>query len=102
MTAASDKPRSTASDRPTLAPFLSRHDGVSLIVLVLSTGEFHVCNETARIVLGMCDGLRTTDQIVHDVGQAFAVDESVIRAEITSTISHFVASEILAIGGAKQ
>ncbi|MGD0379125.1 MAG: PqqD family peptide modification chaperone [Acidimicrobiales bacterium] len=46
-----------------------------LIVYQESTDRVHHLNPTAAVVLGMCDGTHTVEEIARVVGETFAVGE---------------------------
>jgi hypothetical protein len=70
------RPDPMAQELPKMAEGLDiteTEDG--LIVYQESTDRVHHLNPTAAVVLGLCDGTRTVQEIARVVGETFALDE---------------------------
>jgi len=54
-----------------------------------------ILNGTASDVWLLCDGTRSTDEIVELLASSYGVDAGQIKGEVTATIDQFVAAGLL-------
>lgn len=63
--------------------FQNMGDGEGAVVLQLSSGQLHVCNDTASEFLTVLDGKRTFDMAVGALEEKFDVDPAVLRVDLS-------------------
>jgi PqqD family protein of HPr-rel-A system len=54
-----------------------------------TTGELHHLNPSATIVLSLCDGTRSVDDMATEVSEAFTVAREEVYAQVSAALQSF-------------
>lgn len=76
----------TDTSRKPVAMAHGRDLGDEYLIYDRPNDRVHVLNATAREILLLCDGGRTTDQIVAAVVEKYGVDEEIARHDTEQTL----------------
>lgn len=90
-----DTPRSSML-RPKRRPDIRTRLVEGETVVLDRREEFiHQFNKTATYIWERCDGLRTSDEITHELCQAFEVDYPTARRDVLATVETLRRSKLL-------
>ena len=90
-----DAPRSSML-RPKRRPDIQTRLVEGETVVLDRREEFiHQFNKTATYIWERCDGLRTSDEITHELCQAFEVDYPTARRDVLATVETLRRSKLL-------
>lgn len=76
--------------------FQNMGEGEGAVVLQLSTGQLHTCNDTTSEFLTILDGKRTFDLVVSSLEEKFDVDPVVLRADLSELAERLLAEGVIA------
>jgi pyrroloquinoline quinone biosynthesis protein D len=89
----------SGTDRPRLAPGVRlRWEGSDGEYLLLSSESELRLNETAALVLALCDGVRTVDELVGELGTRFPGEpEGRVKREALDLLANLTSRGLLSV-----
>src|SRR5579883_2430397 len=69
--------------------------GGEVIVHDVASGQIHIINKTAALVLDLCDGDRTIDDVAAEFQQACDIDRSRAESDVREVVEQFIRSGIV-------
>ncbi|MFK7956154.1 MAG: PqqD family protein [Lysobacterales bacterium] len=68
-----------------------------LIVLDGDNGQVHKLNPTAAMILELCDGALSAEEIAAEVASACDVDVSLITDDVRATLAEFAEKDLISL-----
>ena len=64
--------------------------GDEFIVFDVAEDRVHVLNSTARMILLLCDGARTVEDLAMAFAETYRLDEATARKDVTDTLAQLL------------
>ena len=75
--------------------FQNMGEGEGAVVLQLSTGQLHTCNDTTSEFLTALDGNRTFELVVDELLNKFDVEPAVLRADLSELAERLLSEGVI-------